>query len=69
MGTGRLSKRLSKNVASGEDKKFLYVLWGDSCNNNCWGINRVRKRLPYIFWSNVVLVSIIIISLFIEYVD
>lgn len=40
-----------------------------NCNNNCWGINRVRKRLPYIFWSNVVLVSIIIISLFIEYVD
>ena len=28
LGTGRLSKRLSKNVASGEDKKFLYVLWG-----------------------------------------
>ena len=27
LGTGRLSKRLS-NVASGEDKKFLYVLWG-----------------------------------------
>lgn len=40
-----------------------------NCNNNCCGINRVRKRLPYIFWSNVVLVAIIVISLFIEHVD
>lgn len=25
------------------------------CKNDCWGINRVRKRLPYIFWTNLVL--------------
>lgn len=40
-----------------------------NCNNNCCGINRVRKRLPYIFWSNVILAAIIVISLFIEHVD
>ena len=40
-----------------------------NCNNNCCGINRVRKRLPYIFWSNVILADIIVISLFIEHVD
>lgn len=37
-----------------------------NCDKNCWGINRVRKRLPYIFWANIVLIAIVIISLLIS---
>lgn len=25
------------------------------CHHNCWGINRIKKRLPYVFWVNMVL--------------
>lgn len=37
------------------------------CENNCCGLERVRRRLPYIFWSNLVLVVVIILGLSLEY--
>lgn len=37
------------------------------CSNNCCGLERVRRRLPYIFWSNLILVVVIILSLSLEY--
>lgn len=38
----------------------------DSCSNSCCGLDRVRKRLPYIFWTNIVLIIIILVSLWNE---
>lgn len=37
------------------------------CRNNCCGLERVKKRLPYIFWSNLVLIVVIVFSLISEY--
>lgn len=41
-----------------------------TCGKNnlpvCNGLNRVRKRLPYIFWTNFVLIIIITIGLFLS---
>ena len=33
-----------------------------SCKSTCCGINKVRKRLPYVFWTNVALLIILFIS-------
>ena len=37
-----------------------------SCGNDgaprCNGINRIRKRLPYVFWVNILLLSLIVID-------
>ena len=37
-----------------------------SCGENgeptCWGINRIRKRLPYVFWLNLTFLLLIIIN-------
>lgn len=33
-----------------------------SCKSTCWGINKIRKRLPYVFWTNVALLIILFIS-------
>lgn len=33
-----------------------------SCESTCWGINKIRKRLPYVFWTNVALLILLIIS-------
>lgn len=33
-----------------------------SCESTCWGINKIRKRLPYVFWTNVALLIILFIS-------
>lgn len=33
-----------------------------SCKSTCWGINKIRKRLPYVFWTNVALLIILFFS-------
>lgn len=35
---------------------------GENNMPKCNGINRVKKRLPYVFWTNVILLTIIIIG-------
>lgn len=30
-----------------------------SCKPRCWGLTRLRKRLPYVFWLNVLLMLLI----------
>lgn len=39
----------------------------NGCSNNCWGLTRIRKRMPYLFWFNLLAISIIVISLLIEH--
>ena len=34
-----------------------------SCNPQCCGIKRIRKRLPYIFWLNITLAGLVVIDL------
>lgn len=29
------------------------------CGDNCWSINRIRRRLPYVFWVNVIILLMI----------
>lgn len=38
-----------------------------SCNIQCRGISRVRKRLPYIFWLNITLAGLIVIDFIVWY--
>lgn len=38
-----------------------------SCDKVCNPISRIRKRLPYIYWFNVIDIAVIVCSLTIEY--
>lgn len=40
-----------------------------SCDTQCCGINRIRKRLPYIFWLNITLASLIVIDFIVWYLN
>lgn len=40
-----------------------------SCDTQCCGINRIRKRLPYIFWLNITLASLIAIDFIVWYLN
>lgn len=38
------------------------------CKSNCWGINRLRKRLPYVFWVNSVLLILVAVNVIAWYI-
>lgn len=32
------------------------------CEKRCWGISRIRRRLPYVYWVNVVILSMAVFT-------
>lgn len=42
---------------------------GEGGAPKCWGINRVRKRLPYVFWLNLTLILLMIADIAVWYFD
>ena len=40
-----------------------------TCEKPCNGFNRIRKRLPYIFWLNLILIVLMVVVVVIWYLD
>lgn len=40
----------------------------NKCNKDCWGINRIRKRLPYVFWVNAILIGGMVVDVIAWYI-
>lgn len=61
-----IAKLIDKDISA----HCIYDVSDEGCNNGCdkerkcCSISKLRKRLPYIFWVNVVLLLIIVLSTF-----
>lgn len=40
-----------------------------SCEKKCWGFNRIRKRLPYVFYFNIFCIFGVIVDCIVWYAD
>lgn len=49
-----IARLINKNIYTHcDDASEGDCLFG-KCNKKCWGVTRIRKRLPYVFWINIV---------------
>ncbi len=49
--------------------KTKYCTCGKNGRPKCWGITRVRKRLPYVFWLNFIIFLMMAADLAVWYLD
>ena len=57
-----VSKLAGKSILSGCEKKECNCL-NDKGKPKCKGITKLRKRLPFVFWSNIILISLFLVIL------